>query len=182
MKEIIGNNIAQIVAYCGVTAKQTLVKTFDYGYMKTIEVWELDDDQFDQFTDKMDQIDDEKFEQLFDDAWWYCATGSNMGDPNSEYVVNGHVLLAWDGHYREDNSQEDYEEYVKDERECEVDESDIDSYEVWEAWYAPKKYSNIYEYMCEEIGASTERNTTSLLVDLAKANGLTMAQLLDKYI
>ena len=45
----------------------------------------------------------------------------------------------------------------------------------------PHRYDTLTEYMCNEIGASTEKNVCALAVDLARANGLTMARLFEIY-
>jgi hypothetical protein len=45
----------------------------------------------------------------------------------------------------------------------------------------PYKYETLTEYMCDEIGASMESNVCALAVDLARANGLTMAKLFEIY-
>jgi hypothetical protein len=43
------------------------------------------------------------------------------------------------------------------------------------------KYDDIFQYMCNELGLSVERNITAVLMDLAYINGLTPAELLNKY-
>ncbi len=44
-----------------------------------------------------------------------------------------------------------------------------------------KKYENLSDYLCECVGASTEKNVCACSVDLAKYNHITMAELFDKY-
>ena len=45
----------------------------------------------------------------------------------------------------------------------------------------PYEYETLLTYMAEELGASVERNVCALAVDLARANGMTMAKLFDIY-
>lgn len=44
-----------------------------------------------------------------------------------------------------------------------------------------KKFDSLTEYLCECVGASTGRNVCACAVDLAKYNGMTMAELFKKY-
>jgi hypothetical protein len=50
-------------------------------------------------------------------------------------------------------------------------------------WYndEPTEYKHLLEYYEIELGATTEKNVCALSVDLAKQNGLTMAQLFEIY-
>lgn len=54
------------------------------------EVWELSDEDFDKICD----IDESDWKSVW--GWWRYSEGSNLGDPNAEYTINGHKLLAWD--------------------------------------------------------------------------------------
>ena len=44
-----------------------------------------------------------------------------------------------------------------------------------------KEFQNLTEYLCDCVGASTEKNVCACAVDLAKYNGMTMAELFAKY-
>jgi hypothetical protein len=44
-----------------------------------------------------------------------------------------------------------------------------------------REYDHLLQYLCDEIGASVEKNVMALAMDLAKMNGLTLAQLFKKY-
>lgn len=44
-----------------------------------------------------------------------------------------------------------------------------------------RKYENLFDYLCECVGASTEKNVCACSVDLAKYNHMTMAELFEKY-
>lgn len=43
-------------------------------------------------------------------------------------------------------------------------------------------YHDILIYLCDEIGASTERNVCACTIDLARQNNLTLAELFKKYL
>ena len=43
------------------------------------------------------------------------------------------------------------------------------------------KYKHLLEYLCDEVGISTEKNVTACVMDLAKYNGLSLAELFNKY-
>lgn len=52
----------------------------------------------------------------------------------------------------------------------------------WNRWDKKrKKYENLSDYLCECVGASTEKNVCACAVDLAKYNYMTMAELFEKY-
>lgn len=84
-------------------------------------------------------------------GWWRGAEGSNMGGINHRYNINHHYILAWDG-----TSREKYD-------------------------WMERKYDNLLQYFCEEIGASTERNVCALATDLAQQNNMTMGELFNKF-
>ena len=44
-----------------------------------------------------------------------------------------------------------------------------------------RKYTNLTEYLCECVGASTGKNVCACAMDLAKYNDMTMAKLFEKY-
>jgi hypothetical protein len=91
-----------------------------------------------------------------DNAWdecaWQYAIGSNMGGVYKRYKINNHYVIAWDGTRREYGRNNDYREY-----------------------------DHLLQYFCDEIGASTEKNVCALAIDLARQNGMTMAELFKKY-
>lgn len=131
------------------------------------QVWELSKDNL----KKLECIEEWKDEW----GWWRYAKGSNMGTPFDFFAVNGKELIAWDGYKREDLILEWAAE--SDEEKAAYHHS-LKEYE--EALY-PRVYKNLTTYMCEELGASMERNVCALAVDLARANGMTMAKLFETY-
>ena len=44
-----------------------------------------------------------------------------------------------------------------------------------------RKYTNLTEYLCDCVGASTGKNVCACAMDLAKYNDITMAELFEKY-
>ena len=86
-------------------------------------------------------------------GWWRGSKGSNMGSVNKRYNINKHYIYAWDGIYRNNNKN----------------------------YYKDRKYNNLLQYFCDEIGASTEKNICALAIDLAKQNNMTMSELFKKY-
>jgi hypothetical protein len=85
-------------------------------------------------------------------GWWRSAEGCVLGNPDHRYNIKHHYIWAWDN----DNRIE--KDYYKD-----------------------RKYRNLLEYFSEELNLSAERNVCALSVDLAKYNGMTMAELYNKY-
>ena len=52
----------------------------------------------------------------------------------------------------------------------------------WNRWdREQKKYSDLSEYLCECVGASTGKNVCACAMDLAKYNDMSMAELFEKY-
>jgi hypothetical protein len=98
-----------------------------------------------------------------------------MGTPFDFFTVNGKELIAWDGCKREDLVLEWAE--ISFEEKAKYNHS-IRKYE--EEVY-PRTYKSLLTYMCDEVGASVERNVCALAVDLARANGMTMAKLFETY-
>ena len=164
MAEILGGNgLHRAFKELGIKATRTYRRSEKPHY----EVWELSKD------------DVKKIEYLAewkdDWGWWRYAKGSNMGTPFSFFTVNGKELIAWDGYKREDLVLEWAE--MPFEEKAEYNHS-IRKYE--EEMY-PRVYDNLLTYMAEEVGASVERNVCALAVDLARANGMTMAKLFEVY-
>lgn len=164
MAEILGGNgLHKAFKALGIKATRTYRGSDKPHY----EVWELSKDDI----KKLEYTEEWKDEW----GWWRYAKGSNMGTPFDFFTVNGKELIAWDGYKREDLILEWAE--VPFEEKAEYHHS-IKEYE--DAMY-PRVYKNLLAYMCDEIGASVERNVCALAVDLARANGMTMAKLFETY-
>ena len=131
------------------------------------EVWELSKDDL-----KKLEYDTEWKDEW---GWWRYAKGSNQGTPFEFFTVNGKELIAWNGPKRED---------LRDDWNSEPDEEKAAyhySFKEYEETQYPHVYDNLLTYMSEELGASVERNVCALAVDLARANGMTLAQLFATY-
>lgn len=158
-----GDGLYRAFKELGIRAKRTYKGKDKSSY----EVWEISKDDMKM----MDNIFDWKDEW----GWWRYAKGSNMGTPFDFFAVNGKELIAWGGPKRED---------LRDEWNGEPEEERAAyhySFKEYEEANYPYKYSTLTEYMCEELGVSMERNICALAVDLARANGLTMAKLFELY-
>lgn len=167
-REILGNKMYKVFKEYGIEYIRTYSKKCDSkkGYDPHYEVYEIS------------QSDMNKLEEIFElpnGSWWRWAKGSNMGTPFSLFTVNGKELIAWDGYKRED---------LRDDWADETDEEKAAyhySFKEYEEMQYPHVYSTLTEYMCKELGVSTEKNVCALAVDLARANGMTMAQLFKAY-
>ena len=115
------------------------------------EVWEVSDELF----KRMCNMSEEEFIDIAGkNAWWGSSEGSVLGEPMAKSIVNGEPLVCWDDDY-----------YLPDEYEEEP----------------YKEFESLSEYLCDEIGASLPRNVCACAKDLAKYNGMTMAELFEKY-
>ena len=104
-------------------------------------------------------------------GWWRFAKGSNMGTPYEFFVVNGQMLIGWISFRREDL-------YNDWEAEDNAEKAAYHySFKEYEEDIMPREYNSLSQYLCEELGASQPRNICALAIDLAKANGMTMAKL-----
>lgn len=102
-------------------------------------------------------------------GWWRHCTGCNLvGSMTHQFIVNGKTMLG----FVNEQQLQDFLDY----HECEEEED-----RLTEEDYFSTPYGTLTEYLCDEIGASTEKNICAISVDLAKMNGMTMAELFDRY-
>lgn len=158
-----GNGLHRAFKELGIKATRTYRRSEKPHY----EVWELSKEDL----KKLEYTDEWKDEW----GWWRFANGSNMGTPFDFFQVNSKELIAWDGPQRED-LRYDWANESDDEKAMYHN-----SFKEYQEEHYPHSYSNLLEYMCNELGASVERNVCALAVDLARANGLTMAKLFELY-
>ena len=156
MKEILGNNLETVFDFFDFKA----IKTYQNINDKTdfAQVWEMEDDTL----ENLNNIPDELWTDDF--GWYRCAEGSNMGEINRRYKINNHYITAWDGVGREQQEEENKMLVVDDRYDLN-----------------PRKYDNLLQYFCEEVGASTKKNVTALATDLAKQNNIKLSELFTKY-
>ena len=128
------------------------------------QVWCVDQSDF----DRLCVVPDEDWKD--DWGWWrYCEGCNLVGSMTYEFTVNGKPMIGFfnEGRYsdfverQEDKSAEDWEHNEEEN--------------------FPTVYKSLTEYLCEHIGASTEKNVCAIAVDLAKMNHMTMAELFDAY-
>ena len=158
-----GNGLRNAFKELGINATRTYRGIDNTHY----EVWELSKDDFKKIEYTSEWNDNW--------GWWRYAKGSNMGTPCSFFTINGRELIAWDGPTR-DNLRDDWDNESNEEKKAYHY-----SFREYEEIRMPHVYDTLTEYMGNELGASTEKNICALAVDLARANGLTMAQLFKIY-
>lgn len=164
MAEILaGNGINKAFKELGIDAKRTYKCSHEPYY----EVWEVDKKDL--------KIMEEATE--WPDVWgWYRgAKGSNLGTAADFFIVNGCFMIGWDGAKR-DTLRDEWGELPFEEKAAYNH-----SYKKYEEELMPRTYETLLEYMCNEIGASMESNVIALAVDLARANGKTVAKLFECY-
>ena len=158
-----GNGLHRAFKELGIKATRTYRRSEKPRY----EIWELSKDDLKQLEYTAEWKDEW--------GWWRYAKGSNMGTPFDFFTVNGKELIAWDGPKREDLRYDWSDESDEEKAAYHY------SFKEYEETQYPHVYDNLLTYMAEELGASVERNVCALAVDLARANGMTMAKLFEVY-
>lgn len=115
------------------------------------DVHQLTDEQYNVLLEDMNE------EIGFEDCGWRSSDGSSAVSADFEFTVNGVKLLGFSGAKYEDEDEND------------------------EDYYRWTEFPSLLTYMCEELGYSTYRNVTSVAVDLARVNGITMGELFTIY-
>ena len=110
-------------------------------------------------------------------GWWRFSEGSNMGGVDQEYTINGKKIIAWDGVFRNSLKIDCFCCVAYQDNLCDGSENNRKEFGCLD-----RSYTNIMSYFNEELGASTEWNVCSLAVDLARQNGMTMAELFNEYM
>ena len=158
-----GNGLHKAFKELGVKATRTYKRNKKPYY----EVWELSKDDLKTL--------EYTYEWPDEWGWWRFAKGSNMGTPFDLFRVNGKELIAWGGARREDLILDWAAEPNEEKAAYNY------SFKEYEKTLCPYEYETLLTYMAEELGASVERNICALAVDLARANGLSMAKLFEIY-
>lgn len=149
------------------------------SYRENYQVWALSKKDFDNLC----AFDEDNWKE--DWGWWRYATGSNLGGVGHEYVIHGERILAWDGYEREQAQSECLRcsDYYKNctngkvlRNPCYATDNDIAQ------CFNAREYPDIISYLCEEIGASTEKNVCACTIDLARQNGMSLSELFKKYL
>lgn len=164
MAEILaGNGIRNAFHELNVDARQTYKMNHEPYY----EIWDINKKNLKALEEAEEWPDTYGF--------WRYAKGSNLGTPASFFTVNGQFMIGWDGRSRD---------YIKEDWNNMSDNEKVkynNSFSEYEEEMKPREYENLLSYMCNEIGASLESNVIALAVDLARANGKTVAQLFQIY-
>lgn len=132
------------------------------------QVWELSKDDL----KKLEYADEWKDEW----GWYRYAKGSNMGTPFDFFAVNGKELIAWENQYKREDLRYDWEDESDDEKAAYHY-----SFKEYVAAHCHNEYKTLLEYISDELHASNDTNICALAVDLARANGMSMAQLFKTY-
>lgn len=170
MREIIGGFMDVVLKHYNIPA--TLTYSGDIGHHANFEVWELDEENYETLC----SLTDEEWDAIAsEDSWWRGSDGCILGTPNEEFVINEVSIFAWRNESRCDDLEEEWNELDEEEKS---EYGDLEGYcSVW----LPISYKDLFEYFCDEMGVSTERNICALSVDLAKYNNITMAELFRRY-
>lgn len=168
MYELIGENMGVVFEKLNIPYMQGY--SGNIGYWPNFGVYKVLEQHFPKLCD----IPDEEWAKEFPESWWRYAKGSNMGTPNCEFVINGNKIDAWQNEWYVDDLVEEYRRLPIDEQiEYEAD-GGVEAYIADNYRY---EYSNLLEYLCDELGASTEKNVCALATDLAKYNEMSIAKL-----
>lgn len=124
---------------------------------KGYQVWKISDEDF----EKICSMKKEDWKDNW--GWWRSVEGSNMGSVNARYNINHRYIQAWDGYSRVELIEESKTLQISD------------------RYWNERKYNDLLEYFCDEIGASQPKNVCALAFDLAAQNNMTMAELFTKY-
>lgn len=159
MVEILGYNLKRFFDTVDKTCKHADITYAGSRY----EVWKVDDTLFASMCD----MSEEKFVELAgEDAWWRQCDGSNLGTPHDKYTIKGNGLRVWE--------LRDRLEWCGN-CECDDEESCIECMDY------SREFKSLTAYLCDEVGASTEKNVCACAMDLAKYNHMTMGELFTKF-
>ena len=96
---------------------------------------------------------EEQFVELAgEETWWRSSSGSNLSILERGAInINNKEMIGW--------LEKPYGMNI----------------------YHDLSYKSLTEYLCEFIGASTEKNVCACVMDLAKYNDMTMGELFETY-
>lgn len=163
--EIIGQNLSYVF-------NKLNISNFKCTYVcDRFCVYEIDDSGL----EKLNNITDEYWEENFKCCWYRCAEGSNLGNVNFEFIINGSKIKAWRSESKNIEAIKEYNELDEDEKQ---EYKNLGEY--IKEWFI-FSYDNLLNYYCFELGVSTERNICAVSVDLAKQNNMKISELFKKY-
>lgn len=139
------------------------------SHREDYQVWNLSKDDL----GKIGSINEDGWHENW--GWWRYCTGSNLGNVNQDFIINGKNITAWDGFDR-----------ISWEEECKHNCGDrkrgLCNGETFEECFGERSYPDLIAYMNNEIGASNEKNVCACAVDLAQQNNMTLSELFNKYL
>lgn len=144
-------NIEDDFRRLGITLRETYNGS-DYG------VCEVTEEEFKKLCDEPDDL----YGAWEEGGWRYCK-GSNQGIPTKKVLIMNKELVAWYDDSLDFDSEEEREEYLKDNNDV------------------SEKFHDLLQYLCDEMGCSQPRNVCALTKDLAKYNNMKLSELFLKY-
>jgi hypothetical protein len=146
-------NVTKDFKRLGIEVRQTYAGE-DYG------VCEVTDEEFKLLCDEPDDVPDS-----WEDCGWRHCEGSNQEKPTQRVLIKNQEIIAWYDDSYDFDSEEEKQAYLKEHNGVMPLES----------------YSNLLNYLCEEMGCSQPRNICALAKDLAKYNNIKLSELFKKY-
>ena len=120
------------------------------------------------------EVTDKELDTLCDDpdipytwiacGWRYCE-GSNQEKPSKKVLINNKEIIAWYDDIWEFDSEEEKQAYLKEHNGI----------------IEPVEYTNLLEYLCDEMGCCQPINICALTKDLAKYNNMKLSELFKIY-
>lgn len=160
MKEILGSNLDKAFQELNILATKTFENKEGYDNIYKFQVWEMADEKFKKICD----IPDEDWKDNW--GWWRESSCIYEGRELYEYTVNGKKMLGYIPEIDEEEAK--YEDNEEDK------EFVLNFYKYIES-------KNFTAWLSEVFNLSTERNITSFAISLAKENGITLAEFMDRY-
>lgn len=167
MKQILGNKkLENAFDELGIFSSEYSLK---YRMKKSPHycIWELTDNAYETLSD----FPDDKWKDNW--GWWRYADGSNMGEAKDCGMINGLNIKIWRDDYKRGELLQEWKLERSIEEKREYHNNFEEFYEVW----CPNCWDTLLDYFSDEIGCSSETNICALATDLAKQNGMTMAEL-----
>ena len=166
--EILGSNMDPVFKSLGVNYKKTYCRNASFrnqdDYCEVYEIAQSD----------MNSLGKE-FYNGETGAWYHWCKGSNMGTAYEFFEINGRELIGWAGSHRE------YLRDCWDDFDSETKAKYHYSFKEYENSAKPRKYDTLLDYIHDELCIFINRQVCALAVDLARANGMTMAKLFETY-
>lgn len=103
--EILGNNLKKFFNTIDSECNNADITYAGNRY----EVWRVSNVLFKRMCD---MSEDEFVKVAGEDVWWRSATGSNLGTPDTEFIINGGKLLGWNWRDKKRKEYENLSDYL----------------------------------------------------------------------